>query len=58
MKKWTKPEVTALNMECTEYGNKYAQAYDEVRVDQNGRYWFSFSSGSDVKGNDGEVIKK
>lgn len=48
MKTWMDPRVEELDMECTEYGAKYAQLYDEVRVDQNGKYWFSYSAGTDV----------
>lgn len=48
MKNWVNPEVEALDMTCTEYGNKLSQSFDEVRVDQNGQYWFSFSSGVTV----------
>ena len=58
MKTWMNPEVAELDMECTEYGKKYAQSYDEVRVDQNGNYWFSYSAGEDVPTPTGEVIKK
>lgn len=57
MKKWTKPEVEVLDMECTEYGARYSDSYDEVRVDQNDRYWFSFSVGDSVKDLDGKVEK-
>lgn len=56
MKTWINPEVEALDLACTEYGHKYAADYDEVRVDQNGQLWFSFSSGSDFKGStDGDI---
>ena len=48
MKTWMDPIVEELDLECTEYGAKYAQSYDEVRVDQNGKYWFSYSAGTDV----------
>lgn len=58
MKTWMNPEVAELDMECTEYGNKYSQSYDEVRVDQNGNYWFSYSAGEAVPSPTGEVIKK
>lgn len=57
MKKWNSPEVVALDMECTEYGTKLSTNYDDVRVDQNGRYWYSFSCGSEGPIPTGEVIK-
>ena len=58
MKEWNSPELVALDMACTEYGTKYAQSYDDVRVDQNGQYWFSCSAGEVVPTPTGEVIKK
>ena len=57
MKKWNSPELVSLDMEKTAYGNKYAQNYDEVRVDQNGNYWFSFSAGEVVPTPTGIVEK-
>lgn len=57
MKNWINPEVEALDMTCTEYGAKFSQAYDDVRVDQNGQYWFSFSSGEVVPTPTGNVEK-
>lgn len=57
MKIWNTPSVEELDMTCTEYGNKYSTTYDEVRVDQNGNYWFSYSSGEDVPTPTKEVIK-
>jgi len=57
MKTWNAPSVEELDMTCTEYGSKYSTAYDEVRVDQNGNYWFSYSSGEDVPAPTKEVIK-
>lgn len=57
MKTWNTPSVEELDMTCTEYGRKYATDYDEVRVDQNGNYWFSYSSGTEVPTPTGEVEK-
>ena len=57
MKKWSNPELVSLDMACTEYGARYAKDYDEVRVDQNGQYWFSYSSGKEVPKPSDEVIK-
>ncbi|MBQ1688506.1 MAG: hypothetical protein II073_04405 [Lachnospiraceae bacterium] len=57
MKKWNNPELLTLSLEETAYGNKYATNYDEVRVDQNGRYWYSYSAGADVPTPSAEVIK-
>ena len=49
MKKWNTPAVEELNVACTEQGKNMNSAYDEIRVDQNGKYWVSFSSGEDSK---------
>lgn len=59
MKKWNVPSIEELNISCTEQGKKIATNYDEIRVDQNGNYWVSFSSGAapEVDPN-GEVIVK
>ncbi|MBQ5560577.1 MAG: hypothetical protein IIT46_12525 [Lachnospiraceae bacterium] len=46
MKKWMTPSVEELDMTCTEYGTRYAKSFDEVRVDQNGQYWYSYSAGA------------
>ena len=46
MKKWMTPSVEELDMTCTEYGTRYAKSFDEVRVDQNGQYWYSYSVGA------------
>lgn len=43
MKTWATPEVEKLDITCTEYGKAYASHVDEVRVDQNGKYWYSYS---------------
>ena len=45
MKTWNNPELVALDMTCTERGTKFSANFDEVRVDQDGNYWYSFSSG-------------
>ena len=47
MKNWVKPDVEELNIKCTEQGKNISSNYDEIRVDQNGNYWVSFSSGVD-----------
>lgn len=47
MKKWKTPEVEELSISCTEQGKNLSSQYDEIRVDQNGNYWVSFSSGFD-----------
>lgn len=57
MKNWVNPEVEALDMTCTEYGARHSQSYDEVRIDQNNTYWFSYSSGVVVPTPKDEVIK-
>ena len=58
MKTWINPEVEALDLACTEYGSKYSSNYDEVRVDQNGQYWFSFSSGVTVSPEPTDKVEK
>ena len=59
MKTWDTPTIDELNISCTEYGHSFSTNYDEVRVDQNGEYWVSFSSGATYEGPvDGEVEKK
>ncbi len=47
MKKWTTPAIDELNVSATAQGKNLSTAYDEIRVDQNGNYWVSFSSGFD-----------
>lgn len=47
MRKWNAPEVTELNISCTEQGKDMSKDFDEIRVDQNGNYWVSFGSGVD-----------
>lgn len=49
MRKWNAPEVTELNISCTEQGKHISEQFDEIRVDQNGNYWAGFSSGVDSK---------
>lgn len=59
MKTWMKPEIETLGVEMTMQGKDMSTQYDEVRVDQNGNYWVSFSSGVDSKPDlDGEVEVK
>lgn len=47
MKKWTTPEVSELNISATAQGKAITTSFDEIRVDQDGNYWASFSSGAD-----------
>ena len=47
MKKWTAPAIETLKVSCTEQGQNISTTFDEIRVDQNGNYWASFSSGED-----------
>lgn len=47
MKTWSKPELKELNINLTAQGKNMNREYDEVRVDQNGKYWVSFGSGPD-----------
>ena len=47
MKKWNTPVIDELNIACTEQGKDISTSFDEMRVDQNGNYWVSFSSGVD-----------
>lgn len=54
MKTWNTPAIEELNVSCTEYGKAYATKVDEVRVDQNGNYWYSHS-GNGTATPDGEV---
>lgn len=49
MKNWEKPELTTLEIVCTEQGKDISSKFDEIRVDQNGNYWAGFSSGIDSK---------
>lgn len=57
MKTWKKPEIETLGVEMTMQGKHVSTYYDETRVDQNGNYWVSFSSGDDSKPNvDGPIF--
>ncbi len=47
MKTWVTPEISELNLSCTEQGKDMSQSWDEIRVDQNGEFWVSFQSGGD-----------
>lgn len=47
MKTWLTPDVEELNICATAQGQNISTYYDEIRVDQNGNYWVSFSSGAD-----------
>lgn len=49
MSKWQKPELASLDIKMTEQGKNIKNDYDEIRVDQNGKYWVSFGSGEDSK---------
>ena len=57
MKKWKNPVLETLEVEKTLQGQHIAPEYDEIRVDQNGNYWASFTSGEDSKpGTNGPII--
>lgn len=59
MKKFAAPELQELNISATAQGKNMNTEWDEVRVDQNGKYWVSFGSGKDSNPDiDGEVIAK
>ena len=59
MKKWSTPTIESLDITCTEQGKNIKSDYDEIRIDQNGKYWVSFASGKDSKPElDGEVEVK
>lgn len=47
MTRWQKPELEELNIKETAQGKNLSSHFDEIRVDQNGKYWASFASGSD-----------
>ncbi len=47
MKTWITPNVEELNINETAQGQNISTSFDEIRVDQNGNYWVSFSSGAD-----------
>lgn len=49
MNKWQRPELEELNINKTAQGRNLSSQFDEIRVDQNGKYWASFVSGSDSK---------
>ena len=57
MKEWMTPDVDELSVSATEYGQNFSTNFDEVRVDQNGKYWYSFASGVVNVNPDGEVEK-
>ena len=59
MKKWATPEISELNLSCTEQGKDMSTEWDEIRVDQNNEYWVSFQSGADSNPNPvGPIIVK
>ena len=47
MKKWVAPAIDELKVSETAQGQTISSSFDEIRVDQNGNYWASFSSGAD-----------
>ncbi|MBQ8822001.1 MAG: hypothetical protein IJZ82_05120 [Lachnospiraceae bacterium] len=57
MKNWIAPAIETVEIACTEYGDSYSTKYDEVRVDQNGKKWYSYSGESVDNGSDGYVEK-
>ena len=57
MKTWNTPEITELNITCTEHGDHICNEFDEIRVDQNGNYWAGFQSGGTSNPDiNGEVV--
>lgn len=56
MKKWENPVLETLEVEKTLQGQHISLKFDEIRVDQNGNYWASFTSGPDSNPDlDGEI---
>lgn len=49
MSKWQRPELEELHIRETAQGKNLSSSFDEIRVDQNGKYWASFASGFDSK---------
>lgn len=47
MRIWNVPEITELDISCTEQGKDMNTSWDEIRVDQDGEFWVSFQSGAD-----------
>ncbi len=58
MKNWESPMIEELDVKCTENGTAILTNVDEVRIDQYGNYWVSFSGEGKEQDTDGEVIKK
>lgn len=56
MKTWITPEVNELTIGATEQGQNISEKFDEIRVDQNGNYWASFTSGEDSNPTTGGTI--
>lgn len=46
MKKWERPELQELAISATAQGSKITTSWDEIRVDQNGKYWAGMASGN------------
>lgn len=57
MNKWQKPELEELNIRQTAQGKNLSSHFDEIRVDQNGKYWASFVSGFDSKPDTDGTVK-
>lgn len=55
MKNWETPSIEALDVKCTENGTALLKNIDEIRVDQNGKYWISFSGEGEKQDTDGNV---
>lgn len=45
MKDWKEPVMEELDLKNTENGSVVITSVDEIRTDEDGRYWFSFSDG-------------
>lgn len=56
MRTWIEPQISELSIGATAQGQNMSDDYDEIRVDQNGNYWVSFSSGADSKPTVGGTI--
>lgn len=55
MKNWIAPAIETVDVACTEYGASYSTHYDDVRVDQNNKTWYSYSGEPVDNGSNGKV---
>lgn len=58
MKNWESPMIETLDVKCTENGTALFTNIDEIRIDQDGKYWVSYSGEGKEQETDGEVIKQ